>query len=219
MHIPEGMLPAVQALGWTGISGILATRAVKEYRKVEKRLPQLLPLLGILGAAVFILSSLYIPVPFTGTTAHMVGVPLAALLVGPWLGTLLALSALILQLLLLGEGGWTTLGANLFALGVTGSFTAWYIYLAAKRLRLSKTAAIFMAALCGDLAVYFVSALQLISVTPGESVLARYGVLLLAFMPLQLPVALLEGVITAGILSLVMQQRPALVERLLVTKE
>lgn len=214
MHIPEGMLPLSQALGWSGASGLVLAKSVIEFKKTEKKLPQLLPLMGILGAAVFVLSMLHIPVPFTGTSAHMVGVPLAALLVGPWLSIILALSALILQALLLGEGSIGTLGANLFAMGVAGSFTAWYVFLAVRKLRLSDTAAVFTAACLGDLAVYVVSAVQLAPVFPGESLTARLSVLLLAFLPLQFPVAVLEGFVTAGIYRLVEKQRPGLIEKI-----
>lgn len=215
MHIPEGMLPAAQAVGWTGASAVLLAKAVREYRKAEKKLPQLLPVLGILGAAVFVLSMLHIPVPFTGTSAHMVGVPLAALIVGPWLSAILALVALILQALLLGEGGLSTMGANVFAMGIAGSFVAWWTYRLALRLRLPGTAGYFAAALIGDLAVYVVSALQLVPVLPGEaSFLSRFGVLVLAFMPLQAPVAVLEGIITAGILQMVVRLKPGLLRSL-----
>jgi cobalt/nickel transport system permease protein len=214
MHIPENMLPASQALGWAAASGVVLARAVREYRCVEKKLPQLLPMLGILGAAVFVMSMVHIPIPFTGTSAHMIGVPLAALLVGPWLSALLALTALILQALLLGEGGLTTLGANVFAMGIAGSFTVWYVYLALRRLKLAQVPAIFLAAICGDIAVYLVSALQLVPVVPGGSAAVRYAALLLALMPVQLPIALMEGVVTAGIYSMISRQRPALMEQL-----
>jgi cobalt/nickel transport system permease protein len=208
------MLPAAQALGWTGLSGVFLARAVKEYRNVEKKLPQLLPLLGILGAAVFVMSMVHVPIPFTGTSAHMVGVPLAALLVAPWLSAILALTALILQALLLGEGGLSTLGANVFAMGIAGSFVVWYVYLAAKRLNLGDVTAVILATVFGDLAVYLVSALQLAPVVPGEAFLVRYGTLILAFMPIQVPIAIMEGVVTAGIYCLIVKQRPALMEQL-----
>lgn len=214
MHIPEGMLPTAQAIGWTAASGVVLAHAVRVYRNVEKKLPQLLPLMGILGAAVFVLSMLHIPVPFTGTSAHMVGVPLATLLVGPWLSTILALAVLLLQALLLGEGGLSTLGANVFAMGVAGSFTTYYVFLAAKRLRMGRPTAIILAALAGDLAVYVVSALQLAPVLPGEAIFTRFVILLFALMPLQLPVAFLEGFITLGIFNLVVQNRPTLMDEL-----
>lgn len=214
MHLPEGILPAAQAAGWAGASGIMLVRAVKEYRKTETKVPELLPMMGILGAAVFVMSMLHIPVPFTGTSAHMVGVPLATLLVGPWLAIILSLVALILQALLLGEGGLGPLGANVFAMGVAGSFATIAVYRSALRVRVPKPAAIFLAALIGDLAVYVVSALQLAPVFPGQTFMAQWAVLILAFLPLQLPVALLEGFITVGIMKYVTQSRPSLVKRL-----
>ena len=76
-------------------------------------------LLGLCGAFAFVLSSLKIP-SVTGSCSHPTGVGLAAILFGPSVACIMALIVLLFQALLLAHGGLTTLGANVFSMGVAG---------------------------------------------------------------------------------------------------
>ena len=77
-----------------------------------------------------------VPVPVVGSCSHPAGTGLAALMIGPAATAVIASIALFLQALFLAHGGLTTLGANLFSMGVAGAFAGYGAFLLARRLRL-----------------------------------------------------------------------------------
>jgi cobalt/nickel transport system permease protein len=97
-------------------------------RKVEKALKiKRLPLLALASAFVFVVMMFNIPIP-GGTTGHMVGGAVVAIVLGPWAGTVALSLSLALQALLFGDGGVTALGANCFNMAFLMSFSGYYVY-------------------------------------------------------------------------------------------
>jgi len=124
VHISEGFLPIVHCIGW-GVAAIpptvLSVRAVAKQMeaKRENRV-----LLAASAAFLFTLSSLRMP-SITGSSSHPTGTAVGTYLFGPEAMPALALITLVFQALLLAHGGLTTLGANLFSLGVVGPWVTW----------------------------------------------------------------------------------------------
>ena len=119
MHIAEGFLPLAHCVAWTAVS---APFAVQGFRRVAVELrggPKQRLMLAASGGFLFTLTALKLP-SVAGSSSHPTGVSLAALAYGPPVTTALAAIVLIFQALLLAHGGITTLGANLFSLGVAG---------------------------------------------------------------------------------------------------
>ncbi len=125
MHIPDGFLDTKTWVAMWGISGSAVGYAIK---KVEKEIDEKkIPLMGVTASFIFAAQMLNFPV-MGGTSGHFVGGVLAAILLGPWAGLLVMTTVLVVQCLIFQDGGLTALGANIFNMGIIGSFLGYYIY-------------------------------------------------------------------------------------------
>ena len=125
MHIPDGFLDLKTAVA----TGVLSTAAVGiSLRRLNGSLPRRkVPLMGLAGAFVFAAQMVNFPVA-GGTSGHLMGGVLAAVLLGPAAGVVVITSVLIVQCLLFADGGIVALGANVFNMGVIGSAGGYAIY-------------------------------------------------------------------------------------------
>jgi cobalt/nickel transport system permease protein len=217
MHLADGTLPLGWAALFTGLAapfvaialGLLRLRGETDFR--------LKPLLAMVAAAVFLLSAMPIPVPFVGTCSHPCGTGLAAILIGPWMTVVVALVALLLQALFLGHGGFTTLGADLLSMGIAGGFAGWLAFRLFRRGGASLAVAAFAGGLLSDWCTYAVTAGELAVAVHGARPIAQvFGTVALAFVPVQLPLGLLEAALTAGAVTFVARRRPDLLQRLAI---
>lgn len=197
MHIMEGYLPVKYCVLW----GLLALPfALAGFFKIRKQLDEnhrAITLLAMSGAFIFVISSLKIP-SVTGSCSHMTGTGLAAILFGPTPVCILGIIVLIFQAILLAHGGLTTLGANTFSMAIAGPFVSYGLYRLLEKLKVNRKVNIFIAASLGDLFTYCVTSFQLALAYPSEqggvgaSVLKFLGV----FAPTQIPLAVIEGILT-----------------------
>lgn len=215
MHIAEGILPAQWAAAWFAPAAAVVGKGLKDMGRRAKEIPVSKPFLGVLGAAVFIISLLPIPVPIAGTSSHPTGTPLAAILVGPFVSSVLAAVALFLQALLFAHGGLTTLGANIVSEGVVGSFVAYAVFLLGRKGRLSFFWTGVLAGFIGDLSVYLTTSLELALALHGHQPVPEAALTIFAaYLPTQLPLAILEGFFTGLALRFVAERRPDILSRL-----
>jgi len=143
MHIPDGFIPLWQCAIYYIIIIIVGYFAVNWARNNlnEKQIP----LLAVLAAGIFAIQAMNIPIPW-GTSGHMVGAAIVGILLGsPFAGFLVLAVVLIIQALAFGDGGVTTLGANIFNMGVLGSFIGFYSFKGLKSI-ISDVPAVFIAA-------------------------------------------------------------------------
>lgn len=197
MHIMEGYLAPKYCIAW----GILCVPfLVVGFLSMKRKLGEErknITLLALAGAFIFVISSLKIP-SVTGSCSHMTGTGLGAILFGPSIVSILGIIVLLFQAILLAHGGLTTLGANTFSMAIAGPIVSFGIYKLCKKLKVNKWVAVFLAASIGDLFTYCVTSLQLAIAYPSEAggVLASVPKFLGVFAPTQLPLAVLEGVLT-----------------------
>lgn len=132
MHIPDGFIPLGQAAVYWIISIIALYFSLKWARSnLDERK---IPLFAVLAAGIFAIQAMNIPIPW-GTSGHMVGAALIAILfASPWAAVLVLSIVLILQGLIFGDGGMTALGANIFNMGVIGGFVGYYTFKATRGL-------------------------------------------------------------------------------------
>lgn len=197
MHIMEGFLPAKYCIAW-GIACVpfLAAGFLSIKKTVEAHRKTLL-ILAMAGAYAFVLSALKIP-SVTGSSSHPTGTGLGAILFGPSAMSIIGIIVLLFQAILLAHGGLTTLGANTFSMAIAGPFVAWGVYRLGEKMKWNKHVSVFLAACLGDLFTYCVTSVQLglaYPSTPG-GVTASVGKFLMVFAVTQVPLAIIEGIVT-----------------------
>ncbi len=211
MHIAEGILPAQWAVFWYIIAIPFIAYGLRDIRRRSQENPEYKSLLGLIGAAVFIVSSMPIPVPIAGTCSHPAGTALAAILLGPGPAIVVSSIALLFHALFMAHGGLTTLGANVVALGVVGSFAGWLLFYGARKINVPLFAAAFVAAMFAQWATYATTAFEMAAALHGDgSMAAMFLAIAAAFMPTQVPLGVLEGVLTGLALTFVLARKPEL---------
>lgn len=132
----------------------------------------------------------------------MTGTGLGAILFGPTAISILGLIVLLFQALLLAHGGVTTLGANTFSMAIAGPFVSFGVYQLCKKCNVNRKVSVFLAACLGDLFTYCVTSIQLALAHPSETggVAASAVKFLAIFAPTQLPLAIIEGIVTVIII-------------------
>jgi len=201
MHIMEGYLSPGYCIAW----GILCFPfLVMGYLNIKRKLKENkrnITLYAMAGAFIFVISSLKIP-SVTGSCSHMTGTGLGAILFGPMAVSILGIIVLVFQAILLAHGGLTTLGANTFSMAIAGPLLSFGIYKLCQKLKINRRVSVFLAACLGDLFTYCITSVQLAIAYPSMKggVLASIGKFLGVFAPTQLPLAVLEGILTVLIM-------------------
>ncbi len=220
MHIAEGILPLNWAVLWFVLSSpffIYGLYRLKQNSSIDVSYK---PLVGLMAAVVFIISCMPIPVPTAGTCSHPAGTAISAIILGPFVSVVVATAALLIQALFLAHGGLSTLGANVFAMGVAGSFAGYLVFKALRGIGTGLPIAGFFAGLAADWATYLVTATELASGLMGNGeFIGLFTKIVIAFIPTQLPLGIVEGVMTAGVVTVLYKKRPDLLLRMKVLKD
>jgi cobalt/nickel transport system permease protein len=213
MHIMEGFLPWQWCLFWYLMAIPVLAYGMIQIRKITDEHPESKPLLAVSGAFIFVLSSLKLP-SVTGSSSHPTGNGLSAILFGPAVTAVLVLIVLIFQALLLAHGGITTLGANVFSMGIVGPFAAWIVYKSIVKTKLSISVAVFCAAFAGDILTYVTTATQLSLAFPIPTFGVAFFKFMLVFAYTQIPLAIAESFLTIVIFDYIMKLRPDILKTL-----
>lgn len=202
MHILEGFLPAKHALGWGAASLPFVAMGLRAIKQKVRQNPELKMLVGVSVAFSFVLSALKLP-SVTGSSSHPTGTGLGAVLFGPLAMAPVATIVLLFQALLLAHGGLTTLGANVFSMGVAGPLIAYGIFRAGRLARLPQGLTLFAAATLASLATYLTTSIQLALAFPDPvggfiAALIKFAGI---FAVTQIPLAASEGLLTVLIFN------------------
>lgn len=215
MHIMEGFLPLEWCLFWYIVALPVVAYGVIQIKKITDKNPESKPLLAVSGAFIFVLSSLKLP-SVTGSCSHPTGTGLGAILFGPAVTCVLGAIVLVFQSLLLAHGGITTLGANIFSMGIAGPFAAWTVYKGATKAGASTSIGVFFAVFTGGLLTYVVTAIQLSLAFPIPTFGEAFYKFMVIFAYTQVPLAIAEGLLTVVIFDYLMKLRPDILENLKV---
>jgi len=212
MHMADALIsPAVGGTMLAATGGI----AVYCARKVKEELDQSkIPLMGVLGAFIFASQMLNFSIPGTGSSGHLGGGMILAVLLGPYAAFLVMASVLGVQALFFADGGLLALGANVFNLGFFPAFIAYpLIY---RRVVGSNPARnrLITGALVAALAGTLLSALGVVTETAASGVSELpFTTFAAAMLPIHLAIGVVEGLVTAGVVLFVRRARPELLER------
>jgi cobalt/nickel transport system permease protein len=203
MHLPDGIVtsPAVLAGGAAVAAAGLTIAYHRCRRELEERT---VAVAGVMAAFLFAAQMVNFPIGF-GVSGHLLGGALAAIVLGPWLGALVVALVLIPQCLLFADGGLLSLGLNITAMALVGTFAGGALASALGRV-LPRPVAWFLA---GWGSVVLASMTIGLAVVLGSDVAG--GLFLKTLIGVHLLIGVGEGLITAGVLSALARLRPDLV--------
>jgi cobalt/nickel transport system permease protein len=208
MHAPDGFINAPVSLGTGAVSAsILAIALNKAKNELDEKAA---PMAGLVAAYVFAAQMLNFPVAL-GTSGHLLGGALAAILIGPWTGMIAVSVVVILQALLFADGGLTALGFNVFNMGIITVFSGWFVFILLTKF-LKGRSGIVIAAFIAALISVPVSAISFVFqyAIGGTGTLDVLDVLV-AMFSVHVLIGIGEGLITALTISAVLALRPDLV--------
>ncbi|HID28065.1 MAG TPA: cobalt transporter CbiM [Methanosarcinales archaeon] len=131
MHIPDAFIPLGQSIIYWVIALIFIAMSLRWAREEMDEMK--VPLLAALAAGIFAIQAMNVPIGM-GTSGHMVGATMAAIILGsPWAGVLLLTLVLIVQGVGFADGGILAMGANIVNMGVISGFVGYYTYIGARK--------------------------------------------------------------------------------------
>jgi len=203
MHIPDGFLSVGVSVVFWVLSIIIIVIAL---RRVNRDLGEReVPVMGVLAAAIFAGQMLNFAVA-GGTSGHLMGAALAAILLGPWAAVLVMTAVVSVQALIFQDGGLLVLGANLFNMGIVGSFVGYFVYRLFQRLAGGARWGIF----AGGFAAAWVSiviASLTVALQLSFSGISPANVAVPAMGGIHALIGIGEGLITLGALSFIYAAR------------
>ena len=208
MHVPDGFLNVGTVVATFVVSAGGVGNAVRVANKKlgEKQVP----LMGILAAFIFAAQMLNFPVA-GGTSGHLIGAALAAIMLGPWAAVLIMSCVLIAQTLIFQDGGLLALGANILNMGIVASFSGYYLYrllfLMLGETRRSQLIGGFAGAWGSVFLASIVCAIEL-----AVSGTSPIQIALPAMAGIHALIGIGEGLITGAVLSLVLATRADLLQ-------
>jgi cobalt/nickel transport system permease protein len=209
MHMADALVsPLVGAAFWV-VSGTLISYSAKKIAKEND--PIKTPLMGVLGAFVFAAQMINFSIPGTGSSGHIGGGLLLAVLLGPYRAFIALASVLIIQCLFFADGGLLALGCNMFNLAFFPAFIAYpFIYrviasnsLSPGRLAAGSITAAAAGLLMGSFSVIIQTVLSGITELP-------FSTFMTFMLPIHLAIGIVEGLITWAVLSFVSKTEPGI---------
>jgi cobalt/nickel transport system permease protein len=209
MHIPDGFIDAPTSVAAGAVAvGVLGVSLRKSGEMMEDKEA---PLAGLVAAFIFAVQMLNFPVA-GGTSGHLLGGLLAAVLVGPWIGALCVSVVLVVQALLFADGGLSALGLNIMNMAIVGAFVGYGIFLLARRLLPATRGGIVTAAAAAALvSVVLASVAFTLEYAVGGAGGASVGRVAAATVGVHVLIGIGEALITALTVSAVLAVRPDLV--------
>lgn len=211
MHMADALVsPSVGSAFWAVSAGTIALCSAQVRRELDDRK---VPLMGVLAAFVFAAQMINFTIPATGSSGHLGGGLLLAILLGPAAAFLSIASVLMVQALFFADGGLLALGCNMFNLGIVPSFVAYpLIYKkmvgtspSHARIVFTSIVAAVVALQVGSLGVVLQTLMSGVSSLP-------FSAFVVLMQPIHLAIGIVEGVATALIVSFVYRARPELLD-------
>lgn len=215
MHIMEGFLPLQWCIVWWIVAIPCLILGMYQLKKVLATDREALPLLGVTGGFIFILSSLKLP-SVTGSCSHPTGTGLSTISFGPWITAVVCAIVLLFQSMFLAHGGLSVLGANIVSMGVVGPVVGYMIYRLLRDTSVNIYITVFLVTAFADLFTYVMTSLELALAYPAET--GGIGSSFILFMGIfaitQIPLAIVEGIVLALVFKYIVALKPDILIRL-----
>jgi len=217
VHMADALIsPAVGGAMWVTTAGLAAYSIKKVQADMDEKK---VPLMGVMGAFVFAAQMINFTIPGTGSSGHIGGGLLLAILLGPYAGFLTMAAILTIQALFFADGGLLALGCNVFNLGFFTCFIAYpLIYknligkgYSQKRILLASLIAVVLGLQMGAFAVVLETLFSGITQLP-------FSAFVLLMQPIHLAIGIVEGLIVAAVVTFVWKARPEIIESAAIGK-
>lgn len=211
MHMADALLsPTVGGTFWAATLGMIGYASRKLKANLDEKM---IPLMGVLGAFIFAAQMINFTIPATGSSGHLGGGMILAIVLGPYSAFLVMASVLTTQALFFADGGLLALGCNIWNLGVYPCFIIYpLIYLPLVNNNASKSRTQVAGLLSGILALQMGAFSVVIeTLLSGKSELP-FGAFLLLMQPIHLAIGIVEGIVTAGVITYIQSARPEILE-------
>jgi cobalt/nickel transport system permease protein len=217
MHMADALLsPVVGGTMMAATAGIAAYSVKKIQNELDDKK---IPLMGVMGAFVFAVQMINFSIPGTGSSGHIGGGLLLAILLGPYAGFLTMASVLLIQALFFADGGLLAFGANVFNLGF---FTCFIAYPLIYKLFVRKgysSKRIFAASMVSALIGLQLGAFSVVLETFfSGKVELPFRTFVLLMQPIHLAIGIGEGLVTAAVVTFVWKARPEIIEKSALNK-
>ena len=211
MHMADALLSP--AVGTTMLAGTLGTVACCSRKLRENVDEKTIPVMGVTGAFLFAAQMINFTIPGTGSSGHLGGGMLLAVLLGPHAAFLVMASVLTIQALFFADGGLLALGCNIWNLGVYPCFVAYPLIYRPMTRGDGRSWKITFASVASVVTGLQLGAFSVVlqTVVSGRSELP-FGTFLLMMLPIHMAIGLVEGFVTAGIIQYVKAARPEIME-------
>ncbi len=206
MHIPDGFVnTGTSVVTWLASAGGIGYAVRRVNQELNERQ---VPLMGVTAAFIFAAQMMNFTV-VGGTSGHLLGGALAAILLGPWAGSLVLTSVLVVQALLFQDGGLLALGANIFNMAIVGVLVGWLVYSGLKRLLGDRTWSTMASGFAAAWLSVVIASLMAAAELAISGTLA-WTVSLPAMGSVHALIGIGEGLITVGVLAFLRVTRPDL---------
>ena len=211
MHMADALLsPAVGGTFWAGTIGTICYASKKLKERLDDRK---IPLMGVLGAFIFTSQMINFTIPGTGSSGHLGGGMILAVLLGPHAAFLVMASVLTVQALFFADGGLLALGCNIWNLGIYPCFFAYPLIYKPLAGDARSPRRILVASIAGGIVGLQMGAFSVVLETllSGKTALP-FGAFLLVMQPIHLAIGVVEGFVTAGVVNYVRAVRPEILD-------
>ena len=212
MHMADALIsPLVGGTMWVATAGVAAYSIKKIQTEMDEKK---IPLMGVMGAFIFASQMINFTIPGTGSSGHIGGGLILAILLGPYAGFLTMASVLTIQALFFADGGLLALGSNIFNMGFFSCFIIYpLIYKGIMGKRYSAQRILFASVLTAIIGLQMGAfGVVLETLFSGKTELP-FGTFVLLMQPIHLAIGAVEGLVTAAIVTYIWNTRPEIIER------
>ena len=218
MHLSDALLSPPVAITAGAVAMSLIAVSANKIKKIDR--PDLIPLMGVMGAFVFAAQMINFTIPGTGSSGHLIGGILLAAILGPWAAFIALSSILIVQCLVFADGGLMALGCNIINMAAFSCLVAYplvYRPIVGKSLNKAK---ILIASTVASIVALELGAFAVTAETELSGITALPFTTFLKFMmPIHMAIGLVEGIVTGLLLAFIASYRPAILNTALYEGE
>ena len=216
----EGFLPLQWCFVWWVVALPALMLGLHQLKKILAADREALPLLGVTGGFIFILSSLKLP-SVTGSCSHPTGTGLSTISFGPWITSVICAIVLLFQSLFLAHGGLSVLGANIVSMGIVGPLVGYAVYRMLRDTSVNMYLTVFLVTAIADMFTYATTSLELALAYPAETggFVSSFVLFMGIFAITQIPLAIVEGLVLALVFKYIVALKPDILIRLKIFSE